>query len=208
MVCLYPSAHLNNCSDQVIDMAADLRTSFHTHRCCNVTASQAGLDRRRIRQRTKPEDFYRISLCSCERVAEKGDFGSCFRSPLSPHPTRPRRQACQGFLEPPRQTVTHVFDTLPFPSPPPERPILAPRALSPKWTSLDLLCGSWLAVYMGPCPQQVFAPCLPRRPLSLSSGFDFLSAGGCLERSEPDLRRMLFGSDEVRWTIMVDVANE
>ena len=48
-------------------------------------------------------------------------------------------------LRTPRQIAAHVFDTLAFPSPP-------PRALSPKWTSLDLLCGSWLAVYTGPCP--------------------------------------------------------
>ena len=30
---------------------------FHTHRCRNVTASQVGLGRRRIRQRTKPEQW-------------------------------------------------------------------------------------------------------------------------------------------------------
>jgi len=37
-----------------------------------------------------------------------------------------------------------------------ESPILAPLALFPEWTSLDLPCGSWLAVYMGPRSQPAF----------------------------------------------------
>jgi hypothetical protein len=51
-------------------------------------------------------------------------------------------------------SVGHVFDILPRPLP--ERPILAPQVLSLKWTSLDLLCGSWLAVYIGYCSHLAF----------------------------------------------------
>src|SRR4051794_3598430 len=91
-------------------------------------------------------------LCTCERVPEKGDFGSCFRGPFHRTQTRrfnlflgPRRQAC--FELPDRGSR---FRHSPVPSPPfSERPLLGPQALSQKWTSLDLLCGSWLAVYIG-----------------------------------------------------------
>ena len=59
----------------------------------------------------------------------------------------------------------------PVPSPPSlSDQFWAPQALSPKWTSLDLLCGSWLAVYIGCCSHLGFRPSLPSRPPSLSSG--------------------------------------
>jgi hypothetical protein len=70
-----------------------------------------------------------------------------------PPSTAPTRQACRVSLSlhgrPWLTFLTHSPSS-------PERLILAPRALSPKWISLDLLYGSWLAAYMGPCPQQVF----------------------------------------------------
>jgi hypothetical protein len=49
MVCLCPSAHLNNCSDQVMDMAQvqQIYARLFTH-IDVATASQAGLGRRRI----------------------------------------------------------------------------------------------------------------------------------------------------------------
>jgi hypothetical protein len=49
MVCLCPSAHLNNCSDQVIDMTQvqQIYARLFTH-IDVATASQAGLGRRRI----------------------------------------------------------------------------------------------------------------------------------------------------------------
>src|SRR5256885_1809825 len=52
-----------------------------------------------------------------------------------------------------RCTLTHP----PLPPPSSEGPIFAPRALSPKWTLLDLPCASWLAVYIGLCYQLAFA---------------------------------------------------
>jgi hypothetical protein len=48
-------------------------------------------------------DFYRISLCTCENVAENSALGSCFRQPFHPE-------------EPPPQTVAHVFTLTPPPS--------------------------------------------------------------------------------------------
>jgi hypothetical protein len=48
--------------------------------------------------------------------------------------------------------------TLPTSLPPSsEGPILAPQALSPKWTPLHLPCASWLAVYIGLCYRLAFA---------------------------------------------------
>jgi hypothetical protein len=77
---------------------------------------------------------------TCERAAENGASGGCFRRPFHCTPTRrPRRfkltpPSFDGF-EPLRCTLTFS----PLPSPPRKRPILAPRPLTLKWTSLDLL---------------------------------------------------------------------
>jgi hypothetical protein len=58
-----------------------------------------------------------MKLCPCERVAEKGDFGSCTQ-PVALTFFRSQAPSVQGFFEPPRQSVGHVFDTpLPLPSP-------------------------------------------------------------------------------------------
>jgi hypothetical protein len=104
-----------------------------------------------------------ISLCTCEMVAENGAFGGCFRHPFHHTPTRTsgRFNLFLGSSAPSAQRVSTVESLLTFststlthsPSPPPppssEGPILAPRALSPKWTPLHLPCASWLAVYIG-----------------------------------------------------------
>jgi hypothetical protein len=58
IVCLRPSAHLNNCGGRVIDVAWVWRIYARLFTHIDVTASRGGLGRRRIRRRTKPEDFY------------------------------------------------------------------------------------------------------------------------------------------------------
>ena len=113
---------------------------------------------------------------TCEMMAENGRFGGCFRQPSPPEPN-PRAwplspffrlspaQAFQGF-ELPQHVARHTylltfstsFLTTLLPSlTSSEGPILAPRALFPKWASLRSTCGSWLAVYMGLSSQLVFA---------------------------------------------------
>src|SRR5271155_2232054 len=114
---------------------------------------------------------YYISHCTCEKAAENGAFGCCFRHPFHHTPTRATGRFNLFFrlwrAKRPeslhRRTVAHVFEIhshSPFPPPlfpSSEGPILAPRAQSPKWTPLHLPCVSWLAVYMGLCYQLAFA---------------------------------------------------
>jgi hypothetical protein len=99
-------------------------------------------------------------------VGREGRPWEPFSASLPPHPTRapgrfnlflgPQAPSVQGCLEPPQPDRGSRFRHTP-PSPPlPSRPILRPQALSPKWTSLDLLCGSWLAVYIGCCSHLAF----------------------------------------------------
>jgi hypothetical protein len=111
-----------------------------------------------------------ISLGTCEMVAENGRFGGCFRHPFHQSLTRApgRFNLFFRLLPPSVPRLAHVFDIFSY-SPSltsSEGPILAPRALfpkwapralSPKWASLRSTCGSWLAVYMGPSSQPVFA---------------------------------------------------
>ena len=114
--------------------------------------------------------FLKYTTCilgTCERAAENSAFGSCFRHPFHRTPTRASarfnlfkalaRRAPRESLHR-RTRFRHPLSlTLPI-SPLPQRgPILAPRALSPKWTSLRLPCASWLAVYTGLCCQLAFA---------------------------------------------------
>ena len=55
----------------------------------------------------------------------------------------------------------HVFDSLFCPVPSPPRDQFWLLKLCPlKWTSLDLLCGSWLAVYIGCCSHLALVLCL------------------------------------------------
>jgi hypothetical protein len=108
--------------------------------------------------------FYRISLRTCEKVAENGGPGAPFSAPFPPKPNSlsgrfnlflgpgapsAQRASCRLFL---------TFSTqLPSPSlPSSEGPNFAPRALSLKWTFLHLLCALWLAVYTRLCRQSVF----------------------------------------------------
>src|SRR5437763_12144137 len=70
---------------------------------------------------------------NCEKVAESGGTGAPFSRPFPPEPNRASTAA-----------VAHVFDLHSPPSP--GGPILAPRALSLKRTSLHIPCASWLAV--------------------------------------------------------------
>src|SRR5436305_8519295 len=72
--------------------------------------------------------IFRISLCTCKKVAENGAFGNCFRHPFHQTPTRasgrfdlilvsnaPKRPESLH-----RRTVAHVFDIQSYsPSPPP-----------------------------------------------------------------------------------------
>jgi hypothetical protein len=112
-------------------------------------------------------------LGTCEKVAEKGDFGSCFRAPS--HRTQPaaltflgpRRQACKVSLS------LHgiPFSTLSIPSPPfPERPILGSSSSVPKMDlsrfTLRAMVGG---IYRMLFPSG-FRPSLPSRPPSLSLG--------------------------------------
>jgi hypothetical protein len=101
-----------------------------------------------------------VNRCICEREAEKSDFGSRFRRPFHRAPGRfnlflgPRRQACKVSLSLHGSCFRHTPPSPPLPSPSDQ--FWAPQALSPKWTSLDLLCGSWLAVYIGCCSHLAF----------------------------------------------------
>jgi hypothetical protein len=95
----------------------------------------------------------RISLCTCEKAAENGAFGGCFRHPFHHTPTHTsgRFNPFLGSSAPSAQRASTVetlltfsISTLTLPTSPPssEGPILAPRALSPKWTPHHLPCAS------------------------------------------------------------------
>jgi hypothetical protein len=104
----------------------------------------------------------------------KGRLWELFSGPFPPHPTRrfkaPGAKRARVSFKPPRYRGSRFRHTpRPLPSPPlPSRPILAPQALFPKWTSLDLLCGPWLAVYIGCCAYLAFGlPSFSSSSLSL-----------------------------------------
>jgi hypothetical protein len=98
-------------------------------------------------------------LRTCEIAAENGAFGGCFQHPF--HRTQTRASGrfnlflgSDGAKRPEslhRRLLLLTFSTstLTYPPSSSEGPILAPRALSPKWTPLHLPCASWLAVYIG-----------------------------------------------------------
>jgi hypothetical protein len=79
-------------------------------------------------------------------------------------PSAQRASTAEPLLTFSTSTLTHPLHLPPSS----ERPILAPQALSPKWTPLHLPCASWLAVYIGLCYQLAFAlaSLIHRRPLS------------------------------------------
>jgi hypothetical protein len=88
-------------------------------------------------------------------VAENSALGSCFRQPFH-------------LEEPPPQTVGHVFTLTPPPPLPPQRPILAPRALSPEWTPLDLPSRVMARGIYGTVSPTSLRVYLPRLPFSVS----------------------------------------
>ena len=111
-------------------------------------------------------------------MAENGGPGGLFFGhPFpSPTPASGRFNLFIGFSAPSVQRASnanrcsrfrHPLSHSPLP-PSSEGPILAPRAPSPKWTSLHLPCASWLAIYRSVLPTGL-RPRLPthRRPLSL-----------------------------------------
>ena len=98
------------------------------------------------------------------------------------------RQASKASSLPPRELLLTFFDVLfshshlPLPpSLPLQRVVFwAPRARFPKWSSLDLPCASWLAVYIWDA--------VPNRSSSLSSSSSSLSNLKLRLSFEPDPR--------------------
>jgi hypothetical protein len=107
-------------------------------------------------------------------------LGAVFRGPF--HRTQPARLAAltlfrpqapsvQGFVEPPRQTVGHVFDTLLVPLPSPPRATnfgsssSVPKMDLSRSTLRAMAGGIWRMLF-----PSGFRPSLPSRPPSLSLG--------------------------------------